>query len=110
VTESLNLSTAKSIGMLGSMAIAVNSLCGPAILQLPATFQEAGIIPTTVTLILVGLLSSSCSLHMANVVSKVPGNGNFDKEVSLLCPRSTPSSFSMFLVLTPLSRTRHSPG
>jgi amino acid permease len=67
--------------MLGSMAIAVNSLAGPAILQLPATYQEAGIMPTTITLILVGLLSSLCSLHMANIVSKVPGNKTFDKEV-----------------------------
>ena len=66
------------------MAIAVNSLAGPAILQLPATYQEAGIMPTTITLILVGLLSSLCSLHMANIVSKVPGNKTFDKEVRCL--------------------------
>lgn len=76
----------KSIGMLGSLAIAVNSLAGPAILQLPATYQMAGLIPTTVCLILVGILSSFCSLHMANVVSKVPGNANFDKLVDFSEP------------------------
>jgi amino acid permease len=96
------------------MAIAVNSLCGPAILQLPATFQDAGIIPTTVTLILVGLLSSFCSLHMANVVSKVPGNGTFDKEVRRCLVHThnhTHTHFidlysTMLLVLTPLSRNK----
>ena len=72
--------------MLGSMAIAVNSLAGPAILQLPATYQEAGIVPTTIALVMVGLLSSFCSLHMANVVSKVPGNRRFDKEVRHALP------------------------
>jgi amino acid permease len=71
----------KPIGMLGSVAIAVNSLAGPAILQLPATYQESGIIPTTVALVLVGMLSSLCSLHMANVVSQVPGNSTFNKDV-----------------------------
>jgi Transmembrane amino acid transporter protein len=80
--DSCSSIAAKSIGMLGSMAIAVNSLAGPAVLQLPATYQEAGIIPTTIALVVVGLLSSFCSLHMANVVSKVPGNRSFDKEVS----------------------------
>jgi amino acid permease len=69
--------------MLGSIAIAVNSLAGPAILQLPATYQESGILPTTIALVLVGMLSSFCSLHMANVVSQVPGNSSFDKEVRI---------------------------
>ena len=64
------------------MAIAVNALASPAILQLPATYQESGFIPTTVTLIVVGLLSCLCSLHMANVVSKVPYNRNYEQMVS----------------------------
>jgi len=77
---------AKSIGMLGSFAIAVNSLAGPAILQLPATYQMAGLIPTTLCLIAVGVLSAFCSLHMANVVSKVPGNANFDQTIEFSEP------------------------
>jgi amino acid permease len=67
--------------MWGSMAIAVNSLTGPAMLDLPATFQRSGLIPTTVALIFVCILSALCSLHMANTISKVPGNLNFSKEV-----------------------------
>mmetsp|Transcript_3299 Transcript_3299/g.5388 ORF Transcript_3299/g.5388 Transcript_3299/m.5388 type:complete len:503 (-) Transcript_3299:160-1668(-) len=70
-----------SISMWGSMAIAVNSLTGPAMLDLPATFQRSGLIPTTCTLICVCVLSALCSLHMADTISKVPGNLNFSKEV-----------------------------
>jgi hypothetical protein len=94
---SCSLIAAKSIGMLGSMAIAVNSLAGPAILQLPATYQEAGIMPTTIALVIVGLLSSFCSLHMANVVSKVPGNRRFDKEVSQIHDFYAVDSFALTL-------------
>ena len=76
----------KTIGQLGSYAIAVNALAGPGILQLPFTYQQAGIIPTTVTLVVVGRLSALCCMHTANVVSKVPGNANFDKVVEFSDP------------------------
>jgi hypothetical protein len=36
-----SLTTVKSIGKLGSIAIAVNSLAGPAILQLPFQYQQS---------------------------------------------------------------------
>jgi Transmembrane amino acid transporter protein len=70
-----------SIGMLGSLAIAINNLTGPAMLSLPATFSRSGIIPTTLTLLFVCFLSSLCSLHMANVISKVPENKDFQQGV-----------------------------
>ena len=50
-------------------------------LQLPATFQRSGIIPTSATIIFVSLLCSMCALNLANVISKVPGNSNFSKEI-----------------------------
>lgn len=75
------LPTIGSIGMLGSISIAVNSLTGPAMLNLPATFARSGIIPTIATLLFVCVLSSLCSLHMANSISKVHGNSSFKKEV-----------------------------
>jgi hypothetical protein len=70
-----------SIGMLGSLSIAINNLTGPAMLSLPATFGRSGIIPTTLTLLFVCLLSSLCSLHMANVISQVPLNQDFQQGV-----------------------------
>lgn len=70
-----------SIGYLGSFSIAVNSLTGPAMLNLPDTFQRAGLIPTIVTLVFVAILSSLSCLHMSNTISKVGGNTNFQKEI-----------------------------
>jgi len=80
--DSLNVHIHKgNIGMLGSIAIMVNSLTGPAMLNLPSTFQKSGLIPTTMSLVLLCGLSSLCSSHMANVISKVPGNSKFQKEI-----------------------------
>lgn len=70
-----------SIGMLGSLSIAINNLTGPAMLSLPATFARSGIIPTTVTLLFVCGLSAFCSLHMASVISKVHNNHDFKQGV-----------------------------
>lgn len=61
----------------------INTSVGPAILNLPATYQQSGFIPTTVTIVLVCILSNFCSLNLANVISKIPGNSNFQKEVSI---------------------------
>lgn len=69
------------IGMLGSIAITVNSLTGPAMLNLPATFQISGLIPTIFTLIMLCVLSALCSLTLSDVISNVPGNNNFRKEI-----------------------------
>ena len=67
--------------MLGSIAIAVNSLTGPAMVNLPSIFQKAGIIPTTSAIALICVVSKYCSLHMANVISKVPNNQYFTKHI-----------------------------
>lgn len=75
--------------MLGSISIAVNSLTGPAMLNLPSVFQKSGIIPTTLTIAFLCILSNLCSLHMANVISKVPGNAHFHREVSLNSTRDS---------------------
>jgi Transmembrane amino acid transporter protein len=80
------LLAAKSIGMLGSIAIAVNSLAGPAVLQLPFQFQQSGLIPTIICLIGTGILSAYCCLHTANTVSMMPNNHNFDHCVEFSDP------------------------
>ena len=72
-------STVKTIGMLGSIAIAVNSLAGPAVLQLPFQFQQSGLIPTILCLLGTAILSAYCCLHTANTVSMMPNNFNFDQ-------------------------------
>jgi len=70
-----------TIGMIGSISIAVNSLTGPAMLNLPSIFQKSGLIPTVFTIAFLCILSTLCSLHMADTISKVPGNAHFHQEI-----------------------------
>jgi len=70
-----------SIGYVGSFAIAINSLAGPAVLQLPFQYQQSGIIPTTLCLLLVAYLSCLCCLHMTNSIAQVDHNSQFTKSV-----------------------------
>jgi len=70
--------------MIGSISIAVNSLTGPAMLNLPSIFQKSGLIPTVFTIAFLCILSTLCSLHMADTISKVPGNAHFHQEVRAL--------------------------
>ena len=67
------------IGVIGSTSIAVNFLTGPAMLELPSLYQKAGIIPTTVTILIVGTLSALGSLHLSRVISQIPGNAHFEQ-------------------------------
>jgi hypothetical protein len=71
----------EGVGFLGSISIAMNTLTGPAMLQLPATFQRSGIIPTCATIVFVSVLCNLCALSFANTISKVPGNLGFTKEI-----------------------------
>ena len=100
-------SSSSSIGYLGSFAIAVNSLAGPAILQLPFQFQESGLLPTSACLLVVGLLAALCSLHMANTVSCLPNNANYSKCVefsdvfgAFLGPRCYQATQLLFFLTT----------
>mmetsp|Transcript_28334 Transcript_28334/g.76760 ORF Transcript_28334/g.76760 Transcript_28334/m.76760 type:complete len:161 (-) Transcript_28334:1183-1665(-) len=70
------------IGVLGSVSIAVNSLTGPAMLTLPATYQRSGLIPTTAAIVFTCILSAFCCLHMSNTISKVQHNHDFSFDVS----------------------------
>jgi hypothetical protein len=72
--------------MLGSIAIAVNSLAGPAILQLPFQYQQSGLIPTTLCLLAVAVVSAYVSLHTANTVSLIPHNKDFGQCVEFSDP------------------------
>lgn len=92
----------KRIGVLGSLSIAVNSLIGPAMLSLPATYQRSGLFPTTAAIIFVCILSSLCCLHMSNSISKVPNNQNFGLDIGYSeCFRNFlgPKSYSFTQVL-----------
>jgi len=73
-----NISGVLGLLIVGSMSIVVNFLTGPAMLELPGLYQKSGIIPTTLTILIVAILSTLGSLHLARVISQIPGNSNFE--------------------------------
>ncbi|GMH68332.1 hypothetical protein TL16_g09765 [Triparma laevis f. inornata] len=80
-TRSDSTTPPTKIAYWGCLAIAVNNLTGPGMLDLPATFQESGVIPTVVVIVFVSILSSLTSLSLANLIAKKPNNSNFQHEI-----------------------------
>mmetsp|Transcript_20201 Transcript_20201/g.42320 ORF Transcript_20201/g.42320 Transcript_20201/m.42320 type:complete len:546 (+) Transcript_20201:19-1656(+) len=76
---------AVGIGYLGSLALVVNNITGPGMLDLPSTFQRSGLIPTIFTVVFVSSLSAIISLSLANSIgkTKVDGasNANFSHHI-----------------------------
>ena len=72
----------KTIGYFGSFVLLLNNTTGPAMMGLPMVYQDAGIIPTTVAIIAIGIMASLTSGFLCNSISLLPGNRNFDQEVS----------------------------
>lgn len=73
--------SSKNINTLGSFSLIVNNLCGPAMLQFPFLFQQAGIIPTIVCILFVFLCSTLNGTLLADSIASIPGNKNFTRNV-----------------------------
>jgi hypothetical protein len=71
------------IGYLGSYAIAINSLAGPAVLQLPFQYQQSGFVATTVALLGVAIVSVACSMYICRVVQAIPSTAKLERPVEL---------------------------
>ena len=74
------------VGYWGSIAIAVNNLTGPGMLDLPSTFQKSGVVPTTVCIVFMAILSSVTSLSLSNAIGKIrtcsnPSNSDFQNPI-----------------------------
>lgn len=81
-TDPATLPPVAGIGFIGSLAICVNNITGPGMLDLPSTFQKSGFIPTILTTILVSALSASISLSLANSIGKVKVMGSSNRNFS----------------------------
>ena len=71
------------IGYLGSYAIAINSLAGPAVLQLPFQYQQSGFVATTLALLGVAVVSVACSMYICRVVQAIPSTAKIERPVEL---------------------------
>jgi Tryptophan/tyrosine permease family len=71
------------IGYLGSYAIAINSLAGPAVLQLPFQYQQSGFVATTLALLGVAIVSVACSMYICRVVQAIPPTAKLERPIEL---------------------------
>ena len=58
-----------------------NNICGPAMMGLPAIYRAAGLLPTTVCIILVFLCSSLTGSLLSESIQRLNNNKNFDKNI-----------------------------
>jgi amino acid permease len=70
-----------TIGPIGSFALIINNLTGPAMLGFPSLFQNAGIIPVTISIIFAWLASSLCGSMMADAIASINGNEDFSRHI-----------------------------
>lgn len=73
----------KDISFLGGLALFICSTTGPGVVSLPLVAQSAGWIPTLACFILVGFLSFLSSMFVCEAMTNVPGNDQFQSNVSV---------------------------
>eukprot|EP00928_Gymnodinium_smaydae_P048719 TRINITY_DN3261_c0_g1_i1.p1 TRINITY_DN3261_c0_g1~~TRINITY_DN3261_c0_g1_i1.p1 ORF type:complete len:603 (-),score=104.63 TRINITY_DN3261_c0_g1_i1:190-1827(-) len=71
----------KSIGLLGGVMLLINNLAGPTIVSMPALAQEAGWLSLALVLTVVAGLSVLSGYMLIAVMSKMPGNENFEQGI-----------------------------
>jgi amino acid permease len=71
----------QSIHTFGSLCLITNNLSGPGMMGIPHLFHAAGLIPTTIIIILVFISSSLTGTFLADAVASIPGNGKFHRNV-----------------------------
>lgn len=72
---------AKEIGHIGSFTLLINNMTGPAMLGFPRLFQQAGLIPTTCTVLFIYLCATLSGTLFSDAISAIPGNKTFDRHV-----------------------------
>ena len=68
----------KTIGFWGGFNLLANNICGPAIVLLPEVFQQSGIIPTTIALIVITIFAGLGSWMMIEAMRLMPDNKDFN--------------------------------
>jgi len=67
---------AKTIGLVGGVALLINNITGSGMVLFPSLYQQAGWFIVTLALVFVGALSYICSLMLVESMAAMPGNYN----------------------------------
>lgn len=71
----------KTIATFGSVALTVNNISGPGMLEFPAIFQSAGWVPCLTVLVVVCFISSACATFLCDTMARIPGNSQFERRI-----------------------------
>ena len=72
---------AKTIGMIPGLALNINNVTGPGMVQMPQVAATGGWIPTTLMVMLSFFLSSFSSTMMLEAIKRMPGNSKFEQRI-----------------------------
>eukprot|EP01061_Rhynchopus_euleeides_P012049 TRINITY_DN21650_c0_g1_i1.p1 TRINITY_DN21650_c0_g1~~TRINITY_DN21650_c0_g1_i1.p1 ORF type:complete len:705 (+),score=331.19 TRINITY_DN21650_c0_g1_i1:687-2801(+) len=71
----------KTIGMLPGLALNLNNVTGPGMVQMPQVAATGGIIPTVLMVLVSWVLSSCSSTMMLESIKMMPGNSKFEQRI-----------------------------
>ncbi|TPX49916.1 hypothetical protein SeMB42_g01485 [Synchytrium endobioticum] len=71
----------KTVGLLGGIALLVNSLAGPGLPQAASLFQQNGWLYPTIAFAVYAVLTSLCSMFVVEAMQSIPGNKHFQGTV-----------------------------
>jgi amino acid permease len=72
---------AKTIGLIGGVALLINNITGSAMVLFPSLYQAAGWFVVSLALGGVAFLSYLCSIMIIEAMAAMPGNHTFNKRV-----------------------------
>jgi hypothetical protein len=73
----------KTIGLIGSLCLLCNNICGAGMVQIPVMFQTAGWLFPLIAFLLVAMLSYYASLYLTRAVAWMPGNQGYQKRIEI---------------------------
>ena len=73
-------SRTKTISFWGGCQLLINNLAGPALVLIPALFQQSGFIPVVIMMLIASILSGYCSWFVTESLKYIPGNCNYNLE------------------------------
>ena len=76
----------KTIGVFGAIVLVMNNVTGPGMLTLPALYQTAGWLPTTLACVAVASLSATAACFFCDAFALLPGNAGFARRAEFNAP------------------------
>lgn len=71
----------KSIGPFQSFVLIANNVAGPGLMGLPLLYEQAGILPVTLSIIVICVCASFVGTLLSETIANIPKNSNFERNI-----------------------------